>query len=157
TVRTAPRADCSRLQCANIAAPFKSLRGMQPGARQPPTTLRGALDESRNNDIITPRRLKGFRDSLPDHPLARQLLRRPIRAPFESSGSRPITTPALDHAEILRGKGSDETDRLLFEFRDHGDRAVGMRFDLTVPLARFVAEHQGELTFPLRVYQIGTV
>jgi histidyl-tRNA synthetase len=115
------------------------------------------LDDSRNNEIITPRRLKGFRDSLPDDALAREVLLRRIRATFESFGFRPITTPALEHADILRGKGSDETDRLLFEFRDHGDRPVGMRFDLTVPLARFVAEHQGELTFPLRVYQIGTV
>lgn len=115
------------------------------------------MDESRNAEIITPRRLKGFRDALPDDALAREVLLRRIRATFESFGFRPIATPALEHAEILRGKGSDETDRLLFEFRDHGDRAVGMRFDLTVPLARFVAEHQGELTFPLRVYQIGTV
>jgi histidyl-tRNA synthetase len=115
------------------------------------------LNESRDTEIITPRRLKGFRDALPDDALAREVLLRRIRATFESFGFRPITTPALEHAEILRGKGSDETDRLLFEFRDHGDRAVGMRFDLTVPLARFVAEHQGDLTFPLRVYQIGTV
>jgi len=115
------------------------------------------LDDARDTEIITPRRLKGFRDALPDEALGREVLLRQIRSTFESYGFRPISTPALEHAEILRGKGSEETDRLLFEFRDHGDRAVGMRFDLTVPLARFVAEHQGELAFPLRCYQIGTV
>ena len=79
------------------------------------------------------------------------------RRVYRSYGFSPIDTPALEHLEILTGKGSDETDKQLYRFEDHGGRPVGMRFDLTVPLARFVAQHIQELGTPFKRYQIANV
>lgn len=79
------------------------------------------------------------------------------RKVYRSYGFSPIDTPALEHAEILTGKGSDETDKQLFRFIDQGDRDVAMRFDLTVPFARFAAQHIGVLGTPFKRYHIGTV
>ena len=76
---------------------------------------------------------------------------------YRSFGYAPIDTPALEYLEILTGKGSEETDRQMYHFIDHGKRAVGMRFDLTVPLARFVAQHIEQLGTPFKRYHIGTV
>ena len=64
---------------------------------------------------------------------------------YRSYGFSPIDTPALEYLEILTGKGSEETDRQLYKFVDHGGREVGLRFDLTVPLARFAAQHAAAL------------
>ena len=79
------------------------------------------------------------------------------RRVYRSYGFRPIDTPALEYLEILTGKGSDETDKQLYQFEDHGGRAVGMRFDLTVPLARFVAQYSQQLGMPFKRYHIATV
>ena len=79
------------------------------------------------------------------------------RRVFRSYGFRPIDTPALEYLEILLGKGSDETDKQLYRFQDHGGRDVGLRFDLTVPLARFAAQHIGQLGTPFKRYHIATV
>ncbi len=79
------------------------------------------------------------------------------RRVYRRYGFSPIDTPALEHLEILTGKGSEETDRQLYHFIDHGDRPVGMRFDLTVPLARFVAQHIGKLGTPFKRYHIAPV
>ena len=79
------------------------------------------------------------------------------RQVYRSYGFSPIDTPALEHLEILTGKGSEETDKQLYRFVDHGGRAVGLRFDLTVPLARFVAQHIQELGTPFKRYQIANV
>jgi histidyl-tRNA synthetase len=76
---------------------------------------------------------------------------------YRSYGFSPIDTPALEYLEILTGKGSDETDRQLYQFEDHGGRRVGMRFDLTVPLARFAAQHHASLGLPFKRYHIGPV
>ncbi len=106
---------------------------------------------------IEPRTLKGFRDTMPALAAARNRMFRALEGVFESFGYGPIDTPALEYAEILRGKGGDESDKQMFEFEDQGGRRVALRFDLTVPLARFVAEHQSELAFPFRRYHIGPV
>ena len=106
---------------------------------------------------IEPRTLKGFRDTMPAEAAARARMLRTIAATFESFGYGPIDTPALEHAEILRGKGGTESDKQMFEFDDAGGRRVALRFDLTVPLARFVAEHQNELAFPFRRWHAGMV
>ena len=79
------------------------------------------------------------------------------RRGYRSYGFSPIDTPALEYLEILTGKGSEETDKQLYKFQDHGQRWVGLRFDLTVPLARFAAEHVNELGIPLKRYHIATV
>ena len=79
------------------------------------------------------------------------------RRVYRSYGFSPIDTPALEYLEILQGKGSEETDKQLYKFEDHGGRMVGLRFDLTVPLARFAAQHVGELGVPFKRYHIATV
>ncbi|MBL9086562.1 MAG: histidine--tRNA ligase [Planctomycetia bacterium] len=106
---------------------------------------------------IEPRTLKGFRDTMPAEAAARNTMFRAIEAVFESFGYGPIDTPALEYEEVLRGKGGDESDKQMFAFDDQGGRRVALRFDLTVPLARFVAEHQNALAFPFRRYHIGPV
>ena len=79
------------------------------------------------------------------------------RQVYRSYGFSPIDTPALEYLEILSGKGGEETDKQLYKFKDHGGRDVGLRFDLTVPLARFAAQHINELGTPLKRYHIATV
>lgn len=107
--------------------------------------------------MITPRTLKGFRDHLPETMIPREQLIDTAKRIYRSFGFSPIDTPALEYLEILTGKGSDETDRLMYRFKDHGGRDVGMRFDLTVPLARFVAQHVNQLGTPFKRYHIATV
>ncbi len=110
-----------------------------------------------NQQLIKPRTLKGFRDYLPDTMMAREKLMEIARKVYRSYGFSPIETPSLEYSEILLGKGSDETDKQLFRFTDAGDRDVAMRFDLTIPFARFAAQHIGELGIPFKRYHIGTV
>ncbi len=110
-----------------------------------------------SNQLIKPQTLKGFRDSLPELMMAREHLMEIARKVYRSYGYSPIDTPALEYSEILLGKGSDETDKQLFRFQDQGDRDVAMRFDLTVPFARFAAQHIGKLGTPFKRYHIGSV
>jgi histidyl-tRNA synthetase len=108
-------------------------------------------------DRIQPRTLKGFRDYLPEAMLPRERIIDTARRVFRSYGFSPIDTPALEYLDILLGKGSAETDKQLYRFQDHGGRDVGLRFDLTVPLARFVAQHIGQLGTPFKRYHVATV
>jgi histidyl-tRNA synthetase len=108
-------------------------------------------------DRIQPRTLKGFRDYLPQTMLPREQIMDTARRVFRSFGFSPIDTPALEYLEILLGKGGAETDKQLYRFQDHGGRDVGMRFDLTVPLARFAAQHINELGTPFKRYHIAPV
>lgn len=107
--------------------------------------------------LIKPRTLNGFRDYLPAVMIPRERLMESARGVFRSFGFAPIDTPTLEYLEILTGKGSDETDRQIYRFEDNGGRAVGMRFDLTVPLARFAAQHINELGTPFKRYHIAPV
>jgi histidyl-tRNA synthetase len=107
--------------------------------------------------VIEPRTLKGFRDHLPAQALAREGVLDIARRVYRSYGFAPIDTPALEYLEILTGKGSEETDRQLYRFRDHGGRDVGMRFDLTVPFARFAAQHVHDLGLPFKRYHMASV
>ena len=109
------------------------------------------------SDLIKPRTLKGFRDYLPNTMIARELLVETARRVYRSYGFSPIDTPALEYAEILTGKGGDESDKQLYRFVDHGKRDVAMRFDLTVPLARFAAQYAQQLGTPFKRYHIATV
>jgi histidyl-tRNA synthetase len=107
--------------------------------------------------LIPPRTLKGFRDLTPAQALARAEVVRTAEDVFRAHGYAPIDTPALEYAEILKGKGGADSDKELFEFEDRGGRQVALRFDLTVPLARYVAEHEGALVFPFRRHHAGPV
>ncbi len=107
--------------------------------------------------LITPRTLKGFRDLMPEVARRRADLVRSLEDTFRQHGYAPIDTPALEYAEILKGKGGEDTDKELFEWTDKGGREVALRFDLTVPLARFVAQHHGQLVLPFRRYAMGPV
>lgn len=109
------------------------------------------------SDLIQPRTLKGFRDYPPELMIPRERLLEQARRVFRSYGFAPIDTPALEHAEILLGKGGEESDRLVYRFKDHGDRDVALRFDLTVPFARFAAQHIGRLGTPFKRYAMGPV
>lgn len=107
--------------------------------------------------LIEPRTLKGFRDFLPAAMIPREQLMETARRVYRRYGFSPIDTPTLEYLEILTGKGSEETDRQMYHFTDNGGRKVGMRFDLTVPLARFAAQHIHELGTPLKRYHIAPV
>jgi histidyl-tRNA synthetase len=107
--------------------------------------------------VIEPRTLKGFRDHLPAQALARERVLDVARRVYRSYGFAPIDTPALEYLEILTGKGSAETDKQLYRFKDHGGRDVGMRFDLTVPFARFAAQHVHDLGLPFKRYHMAAV
>jgi histidyl-tRNA synthetase len=106
---------------------------------------------------ITPRTLKGFRDYAPEAMIPRERLIDTARRVYRSYGFMPIDTPALEYLDILAGKGGEETDKQIYKFQDHGGRWVGLRFDLTVPLARFAAQHVGELGVPMKCYHIAAV
>jgi len=106
---------------------------------------------------ITPRTLKGFRDYLPEAMIPRERLVETARRVYRSYGFSPIDTPALEYLEVLAGKGGEESDKQLYKFQDHGGRWVGLRFDLTVPLARFAAQHIAALGTPLKRYHIAAV
>ncbi len=105
---------------------------------------------------VVARTLKGFRDYLPEADIPRQAMLRRIADVFESFGFGPLTTPAIEYAEVLLGKYGEEGDKLLYRFEDNGGRDVALRYDLTVPLARVVAEH-GNLERPFRRYQMAPV
>ncbi|MFM8571760.1 MAG: histidine--tRNA ligase [Pirellula sp.] len=107
--------------------------------------------------LIEPRTLKGFRDFLPAKMVQREKLMDTAKRVYRRYGFLPIDTPALEYLEILTGKGSEETDRQMYHFIDAGGRPVGMRFDLTVPLARFSAQHINELGTPFKRYHIAPV
>lgn len=106
---------------------------------------------------IEPRTLQGFRDYLPETMMPREQIMETARRVYRSYGFCPIDTPAIELLEILLGKGSDETDRQIYRFEDAGKRQVGLRFDLTVPLARFAAAHANELGLPFKRYHIAPV
>ncbi|GBD20753.1 Histidine--tRNA ligase [bacterium HR28] len=104
-----------------------------------------------------PQVLRGMRDFTPRQMLLRQRVIDILRRVFERYGFDPIDTPLLEYYEVLSGKYGEEGEKLLYRFVDHGGREVGLRYDLTVPLARYVAVHRSELTLPFKRYHIGPV
>ncbi|MFO0939005.1 MAG: HisS family protein, partial [Gemmataceae bacterium] len=107
--------------------------------------------------LIEPRTLKGFRDYPPALMIPRERVLQTARDVYRSSGFAPIDTPALEYAEVLLGNGGGENDRIVYQFTDHGDREVALRFDLTVPFARFSAQHVPQLGTPFKRYAMGPV
>src|SRR5579885_834705 len=108
-------------------------------------------------DLIQPRTLKGFRDYPPALMIPREQLLEKARQVYRSYGFAPIDTPALEYTEILLGKGGEESDKLIYRFEDHGGRDVALRFDLTVPFARFAAMNIPKLGTPFKRYHMGPV
>lgn len=115
------------------------------------------MNEEKKNKLIEPRTLKGFRDYPPALMIPREQMLEKARKVYRSYGFAPIDTPALEYTEILMGKGGEESDRLIYRFRDHGDRDVALRFDLTVPFARFAAMYVPKLGTPFKRYHMGPV
>lgn len=107
--------------------------------------------------LIQPRILKGFRDFLPEAEITRSSLIEKLTATFRQYGYVPIDTPVMEYSEILLRKSDGETEKQVFRFQDNGGRDVALRFDLTVPFARFTAEHKDELYFPFKRYHIAKV
>ena len=105
---------------------------------------------------VKPQLLKGTRDFLPEDMVKRQYLVEKIKQVFERYGFDPLETPAIERWETLSGKYGQETERLIYRFQDRGGRDLGLRYDLTVPLARIVAMHP-ELPKPFKRYQIQSV
>ena len=105
---------------------------------------------------IKPRTLSGFMELLPEEQKEMQRLMDAIEESYALYGYTPLDTPVLESSEILLAKGGGETEKQIYRFTK-GDTDLSMRFDLTVPLAKYVALHYNELTFPFRRYQIGKV
>jgi histidyl-tRNA synthetase len=108
-------------------------------------------------ELIEPRIPKGFRDFLPEKEAQRLAIIRRLERVFQLFGFAPIDTTVLEFAEVLLGKGGGETDKEVYRFTDHGGRDVAMRFDLTVPFARFMAAHIAELPLPFRRWHAAKV
>lgn len=111
------------------------------------------------SNLITPRTLSGFRDYLPSVMLAREEVLRRAREVYRSYGFTPIDTPACESLDVLLGKGGDESDKLVYRVRSARGESeeMGLRFDLTVPFARFSAQYINELGTPFKRYAMGPV
>ncbi len=107
-------------------------------------------------EIIKPRTLSGFMELLPDKQLRFEKMVEILRRTYASYGFAPLDTPAIEDAKILLAKGGGETEKQIYRFQK-GDSDLALRFDLTVPLAKYVALHYNDLAFPFRRFQISKV
>ena len=107
-------------------------------------------------DIIKPRTLSGFMELLPGKQLRFEKMTEILRTTYASYGFAPLDTPVIEDAQILLAKGGGETEKQIYRFTK-GDSDLALRFDLTVPLAKYVALHYNELAFPFRRFQISKV
>ena len=105
---------------------------------------------------IKPRTLSGFMELLPPRQVQFDRMTQILRDTYSLYGFTPLDTPLIEASEILLAKGGGETEKQIYRFTK-GDTDLSLRFDLTVPLAKYVALHAGELTFPFRRFQIGKV
>jgi len=111
-----------------------------------------------NQPKIKPQTLKGFRDLLPEKMAVRNYVKNILINTFETYGFLPLETPALEYASVLKGKYSGETDEKLgYFFKDNGDREIGLRYDLTVPVAKVLAMYSNNIQLPFKRYQIQPV
>ena len=106
---------------------------------------------------IEPRLLKGFRDYLPEVMIPRTRMLRKIAAVFERYGFEPLDTPSIQYADNLMRKLGPEAEKLFYRFKDNGDRDVALRYELTVSLARVIAQYGTDLPRPFKRYQMGPV
>ena len=105
---------------------------------------------------MTPRTLSGFMELLPQPQQQMEQMMEILRQTYSLYGFTPLDTPVIEASEVLLAKGGGETEKQIYRFQK-GDADLALRFDLTVPLAKYVALHGGELSFPFRRYQIGKV
>jgi len=98
--------------------------------------------------------LKGFRDFLPEEMAIRQKVIDTLKEVFESYGYAPLETPSLEYAETLLGKYGEEADKLVYTFKDKGERDVGLIYDLTVPASKVLALYSQDISLPFKRYQI---
>lgn len=105
----------------------------------------------------TPQNLKGFRDFLPEEKKIRDKISNIIIKTFETFGFEPVETPTLEYASLLLGKYGKEADKLVYTFKDRGNRKIGLRYDQTVPTARILAQYSSKLPKFFRRYQIQSV
>ena len=105
---------------------------------------------------VQPRILPGFMELLPEDQIAFNRMYDTIRSVYERYGFLPLDTPTIELSEVLLAKAGGETEKQIYRF-DKGDTDLALRFDLTVPLARYVAQHQQDLAFPFKRYQMSKV
>ena len=105
---------------------------------------------------VQPRTLSGFMELLPGQQVLMETFLAALRETYRRYGFTPLDTPVIESAEILLAKGGGETEKQIYRFTK-GDSDLSLRFDLTVPLAKYVALHYNDLAFPFRRYQIGKV
>lgn len=105
---------------------------------------------------IKPRTLSGFMELLPQQQMQMERIMQVLRDTYSLYGFYPLDTPNIESSEVLLAKGGGETEKQIYRFQK-GDSDLSLRFDLTVPLAKFVAINYGQLTYPFRRYQIGKV
>ena len=105
---------------------------------------------------VTPRTLSGFMELPPAQQMKMERMMQILRDSYALYGFTPLDTPVIESAEVLLAKGGGETEKQIYRFQK-GDSDLALRFDLTVPLAKYVAAHYAELSFPFRRYQIGKV
>ena len=105
---------------------------------------------------VQPRTLSGFMELLPAPQMQLERMMSILRETYSVYGFTPLDTPVIESAEVLLAKGGGETEKQIYRFTK-GDSDLALRFDLTVPLAKYVAAHYSELAFPFRRYQIGKV
>jgi histidyl-tRNA synthetase len=101
--------------------------------------------------------MSGFRDMLPEQMIPRNAMLDTIGEVYESYGFTPIMTPALERLSTLTGKYGEEGEKLMYKFADNGGRMVALRYDMTVPLARVVAQYSSNLPSPFKRYVVGPV
>ena len=105
---------------------------------------------------VEPRTLPGFMELLPKDQIMFNKMKEKIQKSYEKFGFLPIDTPVIEMADVLLAKAGGETEKQIYRFQK-GDNDLALRFDLTVPLAKYVSEYYNELSFPFRRYQIGKV
>ena len=105
---------------------------------------------------VKPRTLSGFMELLPEDQMKFERMLSVLRETYSLFAFTPLDTPVIESAEVLLAKGGGETEKQIYRFQK-GDSDLALRFDLTVPLAKYVAAHAAELAFPFRRYQIGKV
>ena len=109
-----------------------------------------------SNNMIEPKTLPGFMELSPNDQVKFNQMKETIQRSYERFGFLPLDTPIIECSEVLLAKAGGETEKQIYRFMK-GETDVSLRFDLTVPLAKYVAQYYNDLAFPFKRYQIGKV